>query len=99
MFIGTPGSPDEIRAAVEFASMDRMKERERQPLSWLKGIRLAPGDRSNPDTYKARRGKVGGYRDYFSEDQLAEIEGLVLKRLSPFFGYDTAREPGAGATD
>lgn len=98
-FIGTPGTPDEIRAAVEFASMDRMREREQSPLSWLKGIRMAPGDRGNPDTYKVRRGKVAGYRDYFSEEQLAEIEGLLLERLSPFFGYGTAPEPGLRATE
>jgi len=98
-FIGAPGTPDEVRAAVEFASMDRMRERERSPLSWLKGIRMAPGDRGNPDTYKARRGKVAGYRDDFSEDQLAAIDGLVQERLSPFFGYGTASEPSLTATE
>ena len=98
-FIGTPGRPDEVRDAVEFASMDRMREREQSPLAWLKGIRMAPGDRANPDTYKARRGKVAGYRDYFTDDQLAEIDGLVRERLSPFFGYGAAPEPGLNATN
>jgi hypothetical protein len=92
-FIGTAGQPEEIRAAVEFASIDSMRRREQRPLTWLKGIRLAPSDRSNPDTYKVRRGKVAGYRDYFSDAQLAEIEELVARRLSPFYGYGAPRSP------
>jgi hypothetical protein len=98
-FIGTSGTPDEICAAVEFASMERMREREQRPLSWLRGIRLAPGDRSNPDTYKVRRGKVAGYRDNFTEDQLAQIDGLVLERLSPFYGYGPSPRPAPRATE
>jgi hypothetical protein len=30
---------------------------------------------------------VGGYRDYFTDDQVAEIEGLIQKHLSQVFGY------------
>jgi len=30
---------------------------------------------------------VGGYRDYFSREQVAELEQLVNDRLSPVFGY------------
>ena len=88
-FVGTPGRPEEIRAAVDFASMEKMRAREKDPLARLKGARLAPGDRSNPDTYKARRGKVAGYRDHFGEAQLAQIDKMVDERLSPFFGYGT----------
>ena len=34
-----------------------------------------------------RRAKVGGYRDYFSPEQVAELEALMAERLSPAFGY------------
>jgi hypothetical protein len=44
-------------------------------------------DRSNPDSYKVRRAKVGGYRDYFEDDQLADMDALVNSSLSPMFGY------------
>jgi hypothetical protein len=30
---------------------------------------------------------VGGYRDYFTPEQAAELEALVAERLSPAFGY------------
>ena len=54
---------------------------------WLSGSRMMPTDRKNPDTYKVRRAKVGGYRDYFDDAQVARIEDLVRTRLSPTYGY------------
>jgi hypothetical protein len=43
--------------------------------------------RSNPNTYKVRRAKVGGYRDDFTPEQLASIDTLMTDRLLPVFGY------------
>jgi hypothetical protein len=34
-----------------------------------------------------RRGKVSGYRDYFSAEESTEIDALIDSRLSPVFGY------------
>ena len=36
------------------------------------------------------RGKVGGFRGYFTDDQVAIMEEMVRDRLSPTFGYDLA---------
>jgi len=89
-FMGTPGTPEEIREAVEFSSYDNMKKMEQKKTFWLSGGRMVPKDRNNPNTYKVRRAKVGGYRDYFDNDQVAQIEALVNDTLSPVFGYGTA---------
>ena len=51
---------EEIAEAVAFASYDNMKRMERQRVFWLSGGRLVPKDRSNPNSYKVRRGKAGG---------------------------------------
>ena len=40
-----------------------------------------------------RRAKVGGYRDYFTAEQAAELEQLVAERLSPAFGYTPGQAP------
>ena len=56
---------------------------------------MAPGNRANPDSYKVRRAKVGGYRDYFTAEQVAELEALMRARLSPRFGYGNS-DPAAG---
>jgi hypothetical protein len=93
-FMGTPGTPEEIREAVEFSSYENMKKMEQKKTFWLSGGRMVPKDRDNPNTYKVRRAKIGGYRDYFDDEQVARIEALVNDTLSPVFGYvGTAASP------
>ena len=81
--------PDEALAAeaVRFASVENLRELERKSFFRSSGIRMMPKDRGNPDSYKVRRAKVGGYRDYFADDKLAAIDALVQSRLAPVFGY------------
>jgi hypothetical protein len=88
-FLGGPTDEGCVREAVEYASIENMRERERSS-GWLSGRRLRPGDRENPNSYKVRRAKVGGYRDYFDDEQVARIDQLVSARLSPAFGYGPA---------
>jgi hypothetical protein len=86
-FIGTPGSEDEIRAAVAFASFENMRKMEANSTFWLSGGRMRPRDRSNPQSFKTRRGKVGGYRDHFDAREIALIDRVIAEQLSPVFGY------------
>ncbi len=86
-FIGTPGTEEQVREAVEFAAYDNMKKLEAKKTFKSSGARVVPGDRNNPDSYKVRRAKVGGYRDYFDDGQVARIDRLVDTTLSPSFGY------------
>ncbi|MFQ5487882.1 MAG: sulfotransferase domain-containing protein [Gammaproteobacteria bacterium] len=86
-FIGTPGTEEQIREAVEFSSVENMKKLEQQKTFWLSGSRMVPKDRKNPNSYKVRRAKVGGYRDYFEDEQIAAIEKLVNETLAPAYGY------------
>jgi hypothetical protein len=86
-FIGTPGSEDEVREAVAYATFENMRKMETNSTFWLSGGRMRPGDRKNPESFKTRRGKVGGYRDYFDDGEIAEIDRLVAEQLSPVFGY------------
>jgi hypothetical protein len=86
-FIGERPSEEEVRAAVDFASIENMRAMEQKRVFWLSGSRLVPKDRANPNSYKVRRAKVGGYRDDFSADQLAAMDAMVEARLAPVFGY------------
>ena len=42
---------------------------------------------NDPNTFKVRKAKVGGYRDYFDDEQVAELNALVDANLLPVFGY------------
>jgi hypothetical protein len=96
-FLGTPASEAEIADAVAFASLDNMKRMEQQRVFWLSGGRLVPKDRNNPDSYKVRRGKAGGYRDDFDAAQLAQIDQLVEVTLAPIYGYTGSGIGAAGS--
>ena len=96
-FLGEPVKPDWVADAVEFASIENMRSMEKQRFFKLSGSRLTPRDESNPDSYKVRRAKVGGYRDYFDDDQIARLDEFVRASLSPCFGY--ADPPVGAASD
>ena len=84
-FLGAPFTKEEIVEAVEFTAFENLKELERK--NFFNNHRLTPRNPDDPDSFKVRRGKVGGYADYFDDRQIAEMEGLVRDRLDPVFGY------------
>ena len=86
-FLGMPGSKEEVAEAVSFADFENMKKMEQKRTFWLSGGRMVPRDRGNPSSFKVRRGKVAGYRDYFDAAENEEIDAIIRDRLSPEFGY------------
>jgi len=54
---------------------------------------LQPGDVRDPESFKVRRGKVGGYREYLSSDDQAYAADALTK-LDPRFGYDPREDSG-----
>jgi len=92
--MGEDFSDAEIQEAVDFGSFDNLRKLETSGFFRQGGMTLRnPND---PETFKVRRGKVGGYRDYFTPEQVAELEELTYSRLSPTFGYrpEDATQPG-----
>jgi hypothetical protein len=47
---------------------------------------LQPTDVGDPESFKVRRGKVGGYTDYLTGDDLV-YAGRAMQKLDPRFGY------------
>jgi hypothetical protein len=47
---------------------------------------LHPGDVRDPESFKVRRGKVGGYREYLSAEDQA-FSASALAKLDGRFGY------------
>ncbi|HSG89346.1 MAG TPA: sulfotransferase domain-containing protein [Pseudomonadales bacterium] len=93
-FIGTPGDAKAVQDAVDYASFERMRARESEGAETAgAGSRLTAADRDNPDSFKTRRAKVGGYRDDFEPEQAAQIDAYVAAHLNPLFGYVEASTP------
>ena len=89
-FLDIPATGAQIRDAVDFASYENMKKKESDQAFRLSGGRMAPRDQENPDSFKVRRAKVGGYRDYFDDAQIAAIDAMMAERLDPVYGYGSS---------
>lgn len=89
-FLGAPDSGAAIEEAVEYASVENMRQMEQRAASRWGGGRLKPGDPSNPDSFKVRRARVGGYRDYYEAAELVRLDARVEAELAPLFGYARA---------
>jgi len=83
--MGEEFSQEEIRAAVEWGSFDNLQKLETSGTFSQGGMKLV--NAGDPSTYKVRRGKVGGYRDDFPPEQVAELEALVRDNILPELGY------------
>jgi hypothetical protein len=85
--LGQSAQPEELRDAVEFASIERMRELEAQGIALISMPPLLRPWTRRADGYKARRGKVGGYRDILTPEQVEWVDDYVIFELSPAFGY------------
>ncbi len=83
--MGADFSEEEVREAVEWGSFDNLQKLETAGTFSQGGMKLVNKD--DPSTYKVRRGKVGGYRDDFEPEQVAELEALVRDNILPELGY------------
>lgn len=83
-FIGADRIADGIvQKAVEFASFSNMKKLEETRHFLSK--KLQPGKSEDEDSYKVRRGVVGGYRDDLSLEDCRYINGVIQEMDCAFF--------------
>jgi hypothetical protein len=87
-FMGQDPTDADLAEAVAFASFENLKKLEAEKAFARGTRRLTAGDNSNPDSFKVRRAKVGGYRDYFTDEETAQIEAYIRTELEPGFGYE-----------
>jgi len=86
-FMRIDATDEQVNAAVEYAAYDNMKKMEGRRQFRFGGGRMMPGDRDNPDSYKVRRAKVGGYRDYFADEEVETIDRRLAGTLHPLYDY------------
>lgn len=85
-FLGVLDVSDEILSeAIEHASFNNMRKMEVE--NAFDSRHLKPADKNDADSYKTRKGKAGGFVDYFDQDEIAYMDEKTLKELSVFYGY------------
>ncbi len=84
-FLGL-ASPDEAALAHALAFFDFNSVRKREQDGTFENKALAARDTNDPETFKARRGKVGGFGDYLGPEDVAFCNA-EMARLLPVFAY------------
>lgn len=74
--------PAGVDAAVEYARFENMQRLERNGA--LRSNWMRPRDPKDPESFKVRRGTVGGYRDYLSPTDIEFVEALVARSSCPW---------------
>lgn len=73
--------PAAVASAVEYGSFDNMKAMEAAGQFNRKMMR--PGDPKDADSFKVRKGKIGGFSAYLDEADLAYIEKVIQDEGDP----------------
>lgn len=84
-FAGLPHGDTELEEAAAFGQFDRMAAMERAGA--LGDKRLRPGDASDPESYKVRRGEVGGWAAALAPVDAAWVSGVMARTLPAELGY------------
>jgi hypothetical protein len=94
-FIGLRDVSDAvIEDAVSFGAFDHMREMEKQGRIQTK--QMLPGNPDDEESFKTRKGRVGGYVDYLDAGQIASLERRMRDSLSTFY-LDAVGTPGPRA--
>ena len=89
-FLGLEPNSEYLQDTAEFASVENLRQKEQENYFWRSGSRVQAKDVNDPNTFKVRKAKVGGYRDYFDDGQVAELDAMVDSKLLAKFGYTSA---------
>ncbi len=88
-FLGEEFSTEHVADAVDFASFDKLREKEQT--GYFDNRSLTLRDATDPETLKVRRGKVGGYRDDLTPAQVAWVDEMIETHLATDYGYGCER--------
>jgi hypothetical protein len=81
-FAGVPLRADLVQASVEFARFENMRKLER---GGEYGVKLAPADHADRDTYKTRKGKVGAFSEEMSPGDVEFVNRIIQAGLDDFY--------------
>jgi Sulfotransferase domain len=74
---------DIITNAVEFARFNNMRKLEK--IDFFNRSSMRPGNDTDEESYKVRRGVMGGYNSYLSSDDIEFIDQVIKETGCPFY--------------
>jgi hypothetical protein len=83
-------SPEAAARAAEYAQFNNLRALELSDRFSVQK-RLWTPDKSDPDSFKTRKGRIGSFRDTLGDADIAYLDRLIEERLAPELCY---RVPG-----
>lgn len=86
-FLGISSLKEEfINQATDYASFANMREMEMQNEHSMENI-LKPFKKEDTESYKTRKGKIAGFTDYLSKEDIEYLNKKIKESLSDFYRY------------
>ena len=85
-----------LARSLEFSSFENMKRMEAAGTFQTK--QLSVGKAGDPESFKVRRGIVGGYKDYLSPENIGFLN-QALTKLDPRYGYSVKDSAAQAVND
>jgi hypothetical protein len=81
--MGLAVGPRAIDAAIRFSTFDNMRKLE--ATNAFGSERLRPANAGDAESFKTRKGKVGGHTEYLTAADLDWVNARIQERLSPYY--------------
>jgi hypothetical protein len=82
--IGQTTTRDVLQRAIDYGRFENMRKIEQKGFDRPELDRHHVGDK---ESFKARKGKVGGYREYLAPADIDYLETRISEKLSPFYSF------------
>ncbi len=97
-FVNPSHPMPDLDGIIEIGRFENMREKEsRGEFAKTYGGILKPGDIADPESYKCRKSKVGGYDEYLSADDIAYCDQIMRDHRYLEFLDEAARSAGTTA--
>ena len=77
----------EINQSINYASFRNMRKMEVEGSVQVRTQVMSDRDVTNPESFKVRKGAVGGYKAELLPESVAFVDSVVLTQLNPIYGY------------
>jgi hypothetical protein len=79
-FLEDKPDKDIIEKALEKSEFKKMRKVEKKEL--IDNDKLKPADKEDPESFKVRKGKVGGYKEYLDQETINYVENFIKEKLN-----------------
>lgn len=88
-FLNLALTDDELSEAIAYASFKNMRKMEVEGTEQIRTGVMMARDVNKPESFKVRKGSIGGYRAELSPASIAWVDDKVATDLDPIYGYSS----------